>query len=109
MMSLPNDNDRELRDRGKLHVGKGSCKNENRTLNNRKQGRRRTLDLRNLLIDDLLELTFRNAIAEEDGSLGEGLVTVTAGFKLVVDMHTNAMLSRMHPSSETLRASIVYP
>lgn len=108
-MSLPNDNDRELRDHGKLHVGKGGCEDENRTSNNYKQGRRRTLDLRNLLIDDLLELTFRDAIAEEDGPLGEGLVAVTAGFEFVVDMHSNAVLSTTHPPSETLRASIMYP
>ena len=109
MMSLPNDNDCELRDRGKLHVGKGSCKDENGNLNNCKQGHRRTLDLGNLLVDDLLELTLRDAIAKEDGPLGEGLVAVTAGFKLVVDMHANAVLSTMRPSSGTLRASIIYP
>ena len=80
MMALPNDNDRELRDRGKLQVGKGSCNDDNRTLNNYKQGHRRTLDLRNLAIDDLLELTLGDAIAEEDDPLGEGLVAVDAGF-----------------------------
>ena len=80
MMALPDDNDRELRDGRKLQVGKGSCKDDNRTLNNYKQGHRLTLDFRNLAIDDLLELTLGDAIAEEDDALGEGLVAVNAGF-----------------------------
>ena len=80
MMALPNDNDGELWDRRKLQVGQGSCKDDNRTLNNCKQRHRRTLDLRNLAFDDLLELTLRDTIAEEDGPLGEGLVAVNAGF-----------------------------
>ena len=56
-----------------------------------------TLNLRNLVVEDLLELTLGDTIAEEDGPLGEGLVAVDARFQFVVDMHTDAVLNTMHP------------
>jgi hypothetical protein len=96
MMPLSNDNDCELRNSWKLHVGKRSCKDDNRTLSNEIKDKRHTFDLRNLVVYDLLELAFGDAIAEEDGALGEGLVAVTAGFELVVDMHANAVLNTRH-------------
>jgi hypothetical protein len=69
-----------------------------------KRDERRTFDLRNLPLDDLFELPLGDAVAEDDGPLGEGLVAVDAGFEFVVDMHANAMLNTIYPSSESLWA-----
>ena len=67
--------------------------------------KRHTLNLRNLIVNDLFELSLRDTIAEEDGPLGEGLIAVDTSLEFVVDVHTDAVLMQYVPSSASLRTS----
>ena len=104
-MTLSYDNDSELWNCRKLQVGEGSCIDHNQTFYTKNKNKRRTLDLGNLPIDDLFELALGDTVAEEDDTLGEGLVAINASFEFVVDMHANAVLITLYPSSESLRVN----
>ena len=90
---------------GSFKSSRAAVKAKIRFLIMKTRDKRHTLDLRNLIIDNLPELALGDTIAEEDDPLGEGLVAIDTSFDLVVDVHTNTVLNIMHQSSESLQAS----